>query len=83
MTRDPTDFKMLVHLFGATSSPSVCSYILRKTAEDNAHLFNKNVIDTVYRNFYVDDCLKSVETVEEAIELQKDLRKVLQRSQIL
>lgn len=78
-SRAPTDFKMLVHLFGATSSPSVCCFILRKTAEDNAHLFDTDTIDTVLRNFYMDDCLKSVETVSGAIKLQEELRCLLKR----
>jgi hypothetical protein len=55
---------MQVHLFGATSSPSCANFSLRKTAEDNRKDFDLEVIETVNRNFYVDDCLKS--TLESA-----------------
>jgi len=67
ITKDAVDHQMQVHLFGATSSPSVCSYALRKSAEDSKEEFDGQIIETVYDNFYVDDCLKSVATVDEAI----------------
>ena len=69
---------MTVHLFDATSSPSCCSYALKKTAEDNIE-FSKEVIDTVNRNFYADTCLKSSPTKEEAIGLVKELPALLSR----
>lgn len=34
------EYKMIVHLFGATSSPSCASYALRQCAEDNRDLFD-------------------------------------------
>ena len=79
LTKDPLEYQMLVHLFGATSSPSVCCYILRKTAEDNAHLYTPETVKTVLHNFYMDDCLKSVESVDEAVKLQMELRSLLKR----
>ncbi|XP_070566927.1 uncharacterized protein [Ptychodera flava] len=60
LTKDPIDHQMLVHLFGATSSPSCASYALRRTADDNRGNFDSDIINSVYRNFYVDDFLKSV-----------------------
>lgn len=79
ITQEPTEYRMRVHLFGATSSPSVCCFALRKTAEDNAHLYSSETIEAVLRNFYMDDCLKSVETIEEAIKIQEELRNLLAR----
>lgn len=67
------EYRMMVHLFGATSSPSVASYALRRTAEDRRGTTTPEAVETVLHNFYVDDCLKSVATVEEAIVLVKDL----------
>ena len=55
------EFQMLVHLFGGVSSPSCANYALQKTADDSAEHFVEDTIQTVRRNFYVDDCLKSVE----------------------
>ena len=74
---EPEQYQMLIHLFGATSSPSCASFALRQTAEDNKNYFDPVTVETVQRNFYVDDCLKSVETEEEANELQEELRLLL------
>lgn len=67
VTQDVTELRMTVHLFGAVSSPSCACFALRKTAEDNQHSFNFKVMNTVYKNFYVDDCLKSLPSEKEAI----------------
>ncbi|KAG1936405.1 hypothetical protein F2P79_018737 [Pimephales promelas] len=68
------EYRMVAHLFGATSSPSCASFALRKCAEDNREQFSFKVIETVLHNFYVDDCLTSVASEEEAIALYQDLR---------
>ena len=70
------EHKMTVHLFGATSSPSCASFALRKCAEDQSQEFRAEVVQTVLQNFYVDDCLKSVATEEEAITMCQDLMKI-------
>jgi hypothetical protein len=64
---------MKVHLFGAVSSPSCANYALRRTAEDNVLDFPDEVISTVRHNFYVDDCLKSIASERDAIQIAKDL----------
>ncbi|XP_043969743.1 uncharacterized protein LOC122829340 isoform X2 [Gambusia affinis] len=68
------EFRMAVHLFGATSSPSVASYALRRTAEDHRDTVSPNAVQTVLRHFYVDDCLKSVATENDAVRLVKELQ---------
>ena len=70
---------MLVHLFGATSSPSCSNFALLKTTEDNEGKFNSEVINIVKRHFYVDDCLKSSPTVSSVIPLVEDLRDLLMK----
>jgi len=37
---------MTVHIFGAKSSPSVANFALLQTAQDNAHHFNDEVLET-------------------------------------
>ena len=74
----PEDYQMLVHLFGATSSPSVCCWALRQTAIQYGETYDAKVLATVDCNFYVDDCLVSVDTNEEAKKLVKDLTSLLQ-----
>ena len=73
LTKDPEEYQMLVHVFGAASSPSCSNFALLKTAEDNESKFDSDVINIVKRNFYVDDCLKSTTTVSRAIPLVQDL----------
>ncbi|KAL7840982.1 hypothetical protein SRHO_G00246730 [Serrasalmus rhombeus] len=73
ITQGIVEYRMTVHLFGAVSSPSCACYALRKTAEDNKHMFPTEVIDSVHNNFYVDDFLKSLPSQAEAIQMVKDL----------
>ena len=42
LTREPAEYRMEVHLFGGTSSPSCASFCLKTTAEDNAGDFQKS-----------------------------------------
>ena len=76
-TKGVVDHQMLVHLFGASSSPCCASFALKKTANDNKSSFDVLTIDTVNRNFYVDDCLTSVSTVPEAHRLVSQLSNLL------
>ena len=70
--QEPLDYRMLVHIFGAASSPSCASYALQKTAQDNTD-FDSRVTNTVLKHFYVDDCLTSAPTEKEAVQLVSDL----------
>ena len=73
------EYRMCVHLFGATSSPSCASYALRRTAQDAAATTSPEATQTVLNNFYVDDCLKSIATEEEAVNLVKELTELCAR----
>ena len=70
------EYEMNVHPFGACSSPSCANLALRQTADDNEEVFGPLVSDTIRRNFYVDDCLRSVEDETVAVRLIEGLRKV-------
>ena len=70
---------MLVHIFGAKDSPACANYALKRIARDNGRDYDKATYETVMKNFYVDDLLKSVSTVECAISLSKDLIALLKR----
>ena len=76
-TKPPEEYQMQVHLFGATSSPSCSSYALKKTAHDHEAEFDEETIKTVDKNFYVDDCLKSVSTTNKAVNLANQLTALL------
>ena len=69
LNSEPEEYQIMVHLFGATSSPSCPNFGLWRTAEDNYQEFSKETVDSVKDNFYVDDCLKSVPSKTKAIGL--------------
>ena len=56
------EYRMVVHPFGAVSSPSCSNFALRHTAKENEDEIGYAVANTMRRNFYVDDCLRSVKT---------------------
>ena len=58
---------MLVHLFGVISSPASANFALREIVDDNRDCFPTEVINTVLQNFYLDDCLKFLPSVNDAI----------------
>ena len=66
-TLPPADYQMMVHLFGAKSSPACASYAMRKVAYDNGTHASQETLETVRDSSYVDDCLKSVDNVDVAI----------------
>ncbi len=73
------DFRMLVHLFSATSSPRCANFALRMCAEDNVRLFHSEVMEILLHCFYVDDCLVAVASEEEAVLLYHDLVAICSR----
>lgn len=59
--------------FCAASSPSCCNFALKQTARDTERTSGPLVAETIRRNFYVEDCLRSVEDEQTAIELTRGL----------
>ena len=79
LAKEPVDYQILVHSFGATSSPSCASFCLKKTDLDNLDKFDEETINTVNRNLYVDDCLESVLTTDKVARLSGQFRELLSR----
>lgn len=77
ISQDLAEYRMGVHIFGATSSPSCAVFALQKCAQDHREQYSATGVDTVLHNFYVDDCLKSVRSEEEAVSLCNDLVAIL------
>ena len=71
---------MTVHLFGTTSSPGCANLALRTAADDSANDLGIEAAKFVKENFYVDDGLKSLPTVPEAIDLIKKGTEMCRRS---
>lgn len=70
---------MEVHLFSGASSPSCSNFTLKRTAEDNKTEFNLDTAETVKKNFYVDDSLKSVKSEDKAVRMTSQLRELMLR----
>ncbi|MCG7865422.1 MAG: hypothetical protein JAY74_03510 [Candidatus Thiodiazotropha taylori] len=66
---EPVEFRMTVHLFGATSSPGCANFGLKRIASDNETEYGKEVANFLRHDFYVDDGLKSLATVNDALKL--------------
>ena len=62
------EYRMTVHLFGATSSPAVATYGLRSLAKSKIKEFYE-AANFICRDFYVDDGITSVASVSEATKL--------------
>ena len=73
----PTEFRMTVHLFGATSSPGCANFALKRTADDFKELFGSEAAPFVKEDFYVDDGLKSVPSAIQASALIKSTKSLL------
>ncbi|KAK7879138.1 hypothetical protein WMY93_034081, partial [Mugilogobius chulae] len=71
------EYKMKVHIFGATSSPSVATFAMQKCASDFGEEFGSDAVTTVLKNFYVDDCIKSTVDEDSAISLAAALTTML------
>ena len=65
----PVEYEMCTHVFGATSSGGCANYALKQAAKDGKAKFGHEAADTLDKNFYVDDLLKSVKDTCTAIQL--------------
>ena len=73
------EFRMRVHPFGAVSSPSCSNYALHTTANEAEREYGSEVAGVLRRNFYVDDCLRSVSTEGKAIDQIACLRQACRK----
>ena len=73
-TEEPNEFRMCVHLFGACSSPSIANFALKQVVHDFGQDFSDNACHTVTSSFYVDDCLRSEETLQELIQNSMEVK---------
>ena len=78
LQKEAEEYCMTVHLFGAVSSPACANYALKRTADDIEDEYGSEAANTLRRNFYVDDVLKSASTEDETIKLASDTKAVCQ-----
>ena len=63
------DFQMCAHVFWSASSSSCSNYSLKRTAIENKDTYGVETSNTLFRNFYVDDLLKSAKSETAIIRL--------------
>ncbi|XP_062602313.1 uncharacterized protein LOC134264026, partial [Saccostrea cucullata] len=68
------EYRMTVHVFGNTPSPSVATYGLRQSVADHP---DPDIRELVHRSFYVDDLLVSVPVAEQAVKLIRKTQEAL------
>lgn len=73
------EFRMRVHVFGNSPSPTVATYGLRRSVIDA----EPDVKNFVFHNFYVDDGLTSCDTEEKAVSLMKRTQRALMKGRML
>ena len=78
-SKNPKEYRMTVHIFGATSSPGCSNFALKVTANDNEQELGSTAAAFLRRDFYVDDGLKSVESVGEAVDLIENVKEMCKR----
>ena len=69
LSSQPVQFRMTVHIFGASSSPGCANFGLKQVATDFENHFGTDVGDFIRNDFYVDDGLKSVASDHAAVDL--------------
>ena len=70
-SKEVAEYRMKAHLFGASSSTGCAHFGLRRAADDGEEEFGADAATFIRKNFYIDDGLKSVPTVSEAMHLIK------------
>ena len=67
LDKNVSDHQIIAHAFGGVSSPSWSDYALKKTASDNLKKYREDGASILRWDFYVDDMLKSLSSIEKAI----------------
>lgn len=81
LKQEPQEYRMTVHLFGAASSPGCANFGLKHLARQ--HKGSYPLASTfLEKNFYVDDGLVSVSSVDEAKQLISEAQELCKRGSL-
>ena len=69
--------QMNVHTFGKNDSPCIANFSLKQCAKDQQDEFSKVITESVDKDFYMDDFLKSGECVKDLINIATQLIQLL------
>ena len=81
INKEPLDYRMNVHLFGASSSPGCANFGLKHLARVHEQEYPL-AASFLCQDFYVDDGVTSVESTETAIELVNEARKLCEKGNL-
>ncbi|XP_077976208.1 uncharacterized protein LOC144432057 [Styela clava] len=79
ISKEPVPHRVLVHIFGAASSPSCAAFCLKQTAVKFGNEHKPRISEIVNEDFYVDDCLTTAESVDKGIEIVKELTQLMSK----
>ncbi|XP_057705305.1 uncharacterized protein LOC130923571 [Corythoichthys intestinalis] len=82
LSKDIVEYRMTVHVFGNSPSPAVAIHGLHQSVLQCEPECDPDVMQFVTRDFYVDDGLKSLPTVENAVSLLQRTRDTLAKSNL-
>ena len=71
------EFNLTTVTYGTASAPFLATRCLKKLADDNQEL-HQQAAQVLHNDFYVDDLLSGTSTLEEAIQVQKEVSTLLQ-----
>ena len=73
------DYRMKVHIFGATSSPGCANFGLKRIAQDHQEV-SQEAAKFLQEDFYVDDGLHSSDDVETATQILTGAREICEKA---
>lgn len=79
LTKEPKEYRMTIPLFGATSSPGCANFALKSTTNDFEEEFGASTADFLRNDCYVDNGLKSIPLVDEAVKLIASVKQMCSR----
>ncbi|XP_053472403.1 uncharacterized protein LOC128602541 [Ictalurus furcatus] len=79
--REPKEYRMRVHIFGAASSPGCANYGMKYLTSKYENDYPLAAV-FIRKNFYVDDGLISVDSVQRANQLVNEAREVFSKGQL-
>lgn len=73
--KPPDEYEMVVMTFGAACSPCSALYVMKTNARDHAD-YHPRSIKAICDHHYIDDFVDSFDSVEEAINISKEVRQI-------
>ena len=78
LNSEPITYRMTAHpCGGANGAPAAAIIFCSVQQKIEPCRSSKKTVMTVLRNFYADDCVKSLNTVQDAVQLVEELRQLL------